>query len=44
LATAEDGLQALGVAAAWGAMETGDLLWEGEAPRHLTASPVGWTR
>jgi predicted phosphodiesterase len=44
VATAEDGLQALGVAAAWGATETGDLLWEGEAPRHLTASPTGWTR
>jgi predicted phosphodiesterase len=43
-ATAEDGLQALGVAAAWGAAETGDILWEGEAPRHLTASPAGWTR
>jgi predicted phosphodiesterase len=44
LATAEDGLQALGVAAAWGATETGDALWEGEAPRHLTASPEGWRR
>jgi predicted phosphodiesterase len=44
LATAEDGLQALGVAAAWGATQTGDLLWEGEAPRHLTAPPAGWTR
>ena len=41
LATAEDGLQALGVAAAWGATATGDVLWEGEAPRHLTASPDG---
>lgn len=44
LATAHDGLQALGVAAAWGATGTGDVLWEGEAPRHLTASPTGWTR
>ena len=44
LATAEDGLQALGVAAAWGATETGEVLWEGEAPRYLTASPAGWTR
>lgn len=44
LATAEDGLQALGVAAAWGATETGDVLWEGEAPRHLTGSPEGWRR
>lgn len=44
LATAKDGLQALGVAAAWGATEAGDLLWEGESPRHLTASPAGWTR
>ena len=44
LATAPDGLRALGVAAAWGATETGDVLWEGEAPRHLTASPAGWVR
>jgi predicted phosphodiesterase len=44
LATAEDGLQAMGVAAAWGATEAGGLLWEGEAPRHLTAPPAGWTR
>lgn len=44
LATAEDGLQALGVAAAWGATESGEVLWEGEAPRHLTASPMGWRR
>jgi predicted phosphodiesterase len=44
LATADDGLQVLGVAAAWGATETGHVLWEGEAPRHLTASPVGWRR
>lgn len=44
LATAEDGLQALGVAAAWGATATGRILWEGEAPRPLTPSPLGWTR
>jgi hypothetical protein len=44
LATAEDGLQALGVAAAWGATASGEILWEGEAPRHLTASPEGWVR
>ena len=44
LATAPDGLQALGVAAAWGATAGGDILWEGEAPRHLTASPEGWSR
>ncbi len=44
LATAEDGLQVLGVAAAWGATETGEVLWDGEAPRHLTASPEGWRR
>ncbi len=44
LATAPDGLQALGVAAAWGAMSDGTVMWEGEAPRHLTASPDGWTR
>lgn len=44
LATAQDGLQALGVGAAWGATATGTVLWEGEAPRHLTASPQGWQR
>ncbi|HEX2942277.1 MAG TPA: metallophosphoesterase [Rhodopila sp.] len=44
LATADDGLQALGVAAAWAATETGDIIWEGEAPRHLTAPPTGWQR
>ena len=44
LATAPDGLKALGVAAAWGATADGDILWEGEAPRHLTASPEGWSR
>ncbi|WP_428483673.1 metallophosphoesterase family protein [Rhodopila sp.] len=44
LATAEDGLQALGVAAAWGVTAAGNVLWEGEAPRHLTASPAGWRR
>ena len=43
-AMAEDGLCALGVASAWGLTETGDVLWEGEAPRHLTASPDGWRR
>jgi predicted phosphodiesterase len=44
LATAEDGLQALGVAAAWGVTETGEVLWEGEAPRPLAVSPEGWRR
>ena len=44
LATAPDGLQVLSVAAAWGALETGEILWVGEAPRHLTASPEGWKR
>lgn len=44
LSTAEDGLRALGVAAAWGLTEAGAVLWEGEAPRHLTASPAGWRR
>ncbi len=44
LATAPDGLQVLGVASAWGAMADGTVLWEGEAPRHLTASPAGWRR
>ena len=44
LATAPDNLQSLGVAAAWGVTASGAVLWEGEAPRHLTASPQGWTR
>ena len=44
LATAEDGLQVLGVAAAWGATETGAVLWEGEAPRHWTGLAAGWRR
>ena len=44
LATADDGLQVLGVAAAWGATETGEVLWHGEAPRQLTACPDGWRR
>ena len=44
LAEADDGLRALGVAAAWGTSETGAVAWEGEAPRHLTASPDGWRR
>ena len=44
LARAEDGLRVLGVAAAWGAVESGAVLWEGESPRHLTASPEGWIR
>jgi predicted phosphodiesterase len=44
LATAPDGLRALGVAAAWGAGRDGEILWEGEAPRHLVASPEGWAR
>jgi len=44
LSSAGDGLQALGVAAAWGVTEMGKVLWQGEAPRHLTASPRGWSR
>jgi predicted phosphodiesterase len=44
LARAADGLQALGVAAAWGATEAGEVLWEGEAPRHLMAAPAAWRR
>ena len=44
VATAADGLRVLGVASAWGATASGAVLWEGEAPRHLTASPDGWTR
>jgi hypothetical protein len=44
LATADDGLQVLGVAAAWGATETGEVLWEGEAPRPSLRMPSGWRR
>lgn len=40
---AQDGLHAMGVAAAWATTEAGAVLWQGEAPRHLTAPPRGWT-
>jgi predicted phosphodiesterase len=42
-AIAADGLCAMGVAAAWAATHAGEVRWEGEAPRHLTALPNGWT-
>ncbi len=40
---AVDGLHAMGVAAAWATTDAGSVLWQGEAPRHLTALPPGWT-
>lgn len=42
-AVAEDGLCAMGVASAWAATAAGEVLWQGEAPRHLTPLPTGWT-
>lgn len=39
---AEDGLHAMGVAAAWATTVGGEVMWQGEAPRHLTPPPVGW--
>jgi predicted phosphodiesterase len=42
-AVARDGLRAMGVAAAWGATLDGDLLWPGEAPRHLGSLLGGWS-
>ena len=42
-AVAHDGLRAMGVAAAWGATIDGDLLWPGEAPRHLGSLIAGWS-
>jgi len=41
-AVAEDGLVAMGVAAAWAATQAGEVAWEGEAPRHFTAAADGW--
>jgi hypothetical protein len=37
-ATAPDGLQAQGVAAAWGTALTGQTSWEGDKQRHLPRS------
>ena len=42
-AVAPDGLRAMGVAAAWGATIDGELLWPGEAPRHLGSLIGGWS-
>ena len=42
-AVAQDGLRAMGVAAAWGATLDGDLLWQGEAPRNLGSLIAGWS-
>jgi len=42
-AVARDGLRAMGVAAAWGATLDGELLWPGEAPRHLGNLVAGWS-
>lgn len=42
-AVAADGLRAMGVAAAWGLTESGEVLWPGEAPRHLGQLPRGWS-
>jgi hypothetical protein len=36
-------LRAMGVAAAWGATLDGELLWPGEAPRHLGSLIAGWS-
>jgi hypothetical protein len=42
-AVAQDGLRAMGVAAAWGANIDGLPLWAGEAPRHLGQLVAGWS-
>jgi predicted phosphodiesterase len=42
-ACANDGLMVLGVASAWGASITGEVLWEGEKPRPLPSPGTGWT-
>lgn len=41
-AVADDGLVAMGVAAAWAASPAGDVAWMGEAPRHLSRMGEGW--
>ncbi|MDQ2801402.1 MAG: hypothetical protein M3Y41_01455 [Pseudomonadota bacterium] len=41
-AVARDGLQALGVAAAWGVTQDGEPKWRGETPRHLGRLVGGW--
>jgi len=43
-AVAEDGLHAMGVAAAAGATRDGEVLWAGDTERHLTSLPLPWTR
>ena len=42
-AVAHDGLGAMGVAAGWGVTIDGDVLWQGEAPRHLGRLVAGWS-
>ena len=42
-AVAQDGLRAMGVAAAWGATMDGEALWPGEVPRHLGQLIAGWS-
>lgn len=42
-AAAEDGLHAMGIAAAWGVSVDGDVLWPGEKPRPIHTLPPGWT-
>lgn len=42
-ALATDGLCAMGVAAGWGVTIEGDVLWQGEAPRHLGRLVAGWS-
>ncbi len=42
-AVAQDGLLAMGVAAAWGATIDGEHLWPGDAPRNLGQLIAGWS-
>ncbi|MGH7044027.1 MAG: metallophosphoesterase family protein [Acetobacteraceae bacterium] len=42
-AVAADGLQAMGVASAWGVGQDGAALWTGEPPRHLGRLASGWS-
>jgi predicted phosphodiesterase len=41
-AAAPDGLRVLGVAAAWGVTQAGEVLWRGERPRQLGRLIGGW--
>ena len=41
-ASAEDGLEVQGVAAAWGMDAAGGAYWRGERERRLGAAPAGW--